>query len=142
MSQLIILYFRFYPSSTPYMGTPWWCVYVIWAIWNVPKFILREYHVNGTKNIQKHMKVSNMTRKKWSDKILYSRFAIHILIFMKILSMSKKELYSFILSSSFLCRVLRGLKRYHASGHALRVLMVLIFGPKPIGAQTRLPGVL
>ena len=50
--------------------------------------------MNGTKNIQKHMKVSNMTRKKLFDKILYSRFAIHILIFMKILSMLKKELCS------------------------------------------------
>ena len=40
------------------------------------------------------MKVSNMTRKKLFDKILYSRFAIHILIFMKILSMLKKELCS------------------------------------------------
>ena len=54
--------------------------------------IFREYHVNGTKNIQKHTKVSNMTKKKLYDKILFLRYAIRILIFMKILYMSKKEL--------------------------------------------------
>lgn len=97
--------------------------------------------MNGTKNIQKRMKVSSMTRKKLFDKILYSRFAIHILIFMKISSMSKKELCSFILSSSFLCRLLRELKRYHVLRAWLPGLNGIV-GPKPIGAQTRLPGVL